>query len=352
MQMKSFKQQNYEQAMIETYVKFDDLLRMEKVDTFLKESTGSKEFTRIEDDIRIYGGVNEMGGSYITTEIKHTETRESGERRDSFKGSEKGLSEKSSNKNKNKENDERKIISLPNPVSPRKTNRDQREKCIDLTKSHYSPSSNNTPKSIDERPYKRDTIEVLTYEDKQVTINYSDPKDQIMGVQSELLAKDMGTTANILLIKNNYLFLANVGDSLAVLFKNGEAIRLNQEHKTSLPSEFTRISKSGARIINNRIEGRLNLTRAIGDLAFKSDGKLKFYEQSVTAYPEITKMKISKDFEFILMGCDGVWDCVDVQKVCEHISMQLRMKVKISSILAELLDQIISKTNNSNLIFN
>jgi protein phosphatase 2C family protein 2/3 len=82
-------------------------------------------------------------------------------------------------------------------------------------------------------------------------------------------------------------------------------------------------------------------------LAFKNNSHLKFYEQAVTAYPEITKMKITKDLDFILMACDGVWDCVDVQKVCEHISVQLKLKTKISQIISELFDQIISKANNS-----
>lgn len=85
---------------------------------------------------------------------------------------------------------------------------------------------------------------------------------------NELIAKNMGTTANILFIKNNYLYLANVGDSMAVIFKNGEAIRLNQEHKVTLISESSRIAKSGAKVINNRIEGRINLTRAIGRIFF------------------------------------------------------------------------------------
>ena len=67
----------------------------------------------------------------------------------------------------------------------------------------------------------------------------------------------------------------------------------------------------------------------------------------MTAYPEITKMKITKDIEFILMACDGVWDCVDIQKLCEHIALRLKSRMKISEIVAELFDQIISKTNNS-----
>jgi serine/threonine protein phosphatase PrpC len=53
--------------------------------------------------------------------------------------------------------------------------------------------------------------------------------------------------------------------------------------------------------------------------------------------------------QFILIGCDGVWDCVDIQKLCEHISIQLSSspKKKHSQILSELFDQIVAKTNNS-----
>ena len=68
----------------------------------------------------------------------------------------------------------------------------------------------------------------------------------------------------ILFIKSKVFFLANVGDSRAVLFKAGKAIRINEEHKPSLISEQSRITKAGFDIIANRIDGKLNLTRAIG----------------------------------------------------------------------------------------
>ncbi len=80
----------------------------------------------------------------------------------------------------------------------------------------------------------------------------------------KLVAFEMGTTANVVLIKQNHIYIANIGDSLAVMYKNGIAQKLTTEHKVSLESEKTRIEKSGTKIINNRIEGRLNLTRAIG----------------------------------------------------------------------------------------
>ena len=78
---------------------------------------------------------------------------------------------------------------------------------------------------------------------------------------------------------------------------------------------------------------------------------MNIYEQAVTAYPQITTMKITKDCDFIIMGCDGVWDCVDAQKLCEHVSIRLKSNGKIADVIAELLDSIISKTNNSKYMF-
>ena len=46
--MKSYKQKNYEQALIETYLKFDELLRLEKVNQFLKNNMMSKKNSRLD----------------------------------------------------------------------------------------------------------------------------------------------------------------------------------------------------------------------------------------------------------------------------------------------------------------
>jgi serine/threonine protein phosphatase PrpC len=291
--MKSYKEKNYEQALIEAYLKFDEILKDEKVNYFLKEQNGLNRFTDIVVDYQLDLDFN--SGSLKSPTLQLNENLSTA------------------------------------PKSAR-------------------PSSEDSSKK-----------EVLNYENSKLQVSLNKLSEMGNNLKNEdLVAWNMGTTANILLIKNNYLYLANVGDSLAVLYKNGEAIRLNQEHKTSLQSEFTRINKSGAKVINNRIDGRLNLTRAIGnwiilplgDLNFKNNPNLKFYDQAVTAYPEITKLKLTKDMEFIIIGCDGVWDCVDAQKLCEHISIKLKTQPdkKRSEILAELFDQIIAKTNNSNYL--
>lgn len=84
----------------------------------------------------------------------------------------------------------------------------------------------------------------------------------------------------------------------------------------------------------------------IGDLGFKKQKELKFYEQPVTAYPEINKFKLTDDIKFIIMACDGVWDCVDEQKLCEFVDEKLIKGVSTDKILYEILDSILAKTNN------
>jgi len=168
-------------------------------------------------------------------------------------------------------------------------------------------------------------------------------------ITDDLIGLYTGTTANVVLLRKHHFYIANVGDSLAVLFKDGKAIRLNEEHKLTIPGEKNRVTNSGLKISNNRIEGKLNLTRAIGDFMFKSNKNLKRHDQAVTAFPEVAKHKITSDMEFIIMGCDGVWDCVDPQQVCEYISMKLKERTPISNVISELFDQILAKNNKTNI---
>lgn len=162
-----------------------------------------------------------------------------------------------------------------------------------------------------------------------------------------LVANNVGTTANIVFIKENTMYIANVGDSLAVLFKGGKAIMLNREHKVTMQSEISRIKESGSEIISGRVDGRLNLTRAIGDLSFKGRKNKKYYQQAVISYPEVLKVKLTKDCEFLIMGCDGIFDCVDIQELCNYVAERLRLDIPISSIIKTIFDQSIATDRTS-----
>jgi serine/threonine protein phosphatase PrpC len=190
----------------------------------------------------------------------------------------------------------------------------------------------------DYRSVKRDN---LIIPDMEILSDDSEPD-----IIQDSFALFMGTTANVVCMYENYLLVANVGDSMSVVFHEGKAIILNTEHKLSEPGERERVLKAGRKILNGRIDGKLNLTRAIGDLQFK-DKKLKFNEQAVTAYPEFTTFELNENSEFFISACDGIWDCVEPQKLCEFVSKELKLGKKLSSIIENIENLCLSKTNNS-----
>ena len=201
----------------------------------------------------------------------------------------------------------------------------------------------------DSLPLLEDVFEINT-----ININFEDNSDNSSYRKKQInqkninrnkfVSNEMGTTANIMLIKNGVIYIANVGDSLSVMYKNRKAYNLNKEHQIVIDSEKERVLKSGATIVGYRINGMLNLTRAIGDLKFKSNQNLKRHEQSVIAVPEITKIEYTDDIDFIIMGCDGVWDCVKRQMVCDFVDKQIRENPDkdLSEILKLIFDRCVS----------
>lgn len=84
-----------------------------------------------------------------------------------------------------------------------------------------------------------------------------------------------GCTAVVALLKGNRLYIANAGDSRAVLCRKGTSLPLSFDHKPSHPTEKERIESAGGFISNfggmSRVNGNLNLSRAIGDLKYKGN---------------------------------------------------------------------------------
>ena len=90
-----------------------------------------------------------------------------------------------------------------------------------------------------------------------------------------------GCTAVVALLTGNKLYVANAGDSRAVLCRKGKAIPLSFDHKPSHPTEKERIESAGGFISNfggmSRVNGNLNLSRAIGDLKYKGNKEVSIH---------------------------------------------------------------------------
>ena len=62
----------------------------------------------------------------------------------------------------------------------------------------------------------------------------------------------------------------------------------------------------------------------------------------ITAYPDVYVEDITPDCDFIVLACDGVWDCMTNQEVCEFVSQRLDKGVKLSKIIEEMFDTIVA----------
>lgn len=163
-----------------------------------------------------------------------------------------------------------------------------------------------------------------------------------------LIADDIGTTANICLLRKNHLYVANVGDSMSVMYKKKKAVQLNREHKTTMEKEYIRIKKEGGNIQNFRINGKLNITRAIGDFNYKKKKSKFIYQQDVIAIPEVYKYFLD-DVDFIVMGSDGFWDYgEDMQTICDKISDEIKKNPKrdLCDLIGSIFDKALAKANN------
>mmetsp|Transcript_15836 Transcript_15836/g.29010 ORF Transcript_15836/g.29010 Transcript_15836/m.29010 type:complete len:312 (-) Transcript_15836:9-944(-) len=151
-----------------------------------------------------------------------------------------------------------------------------------------------------------------------------------------------GCTAVVAVILDNELFVANAGDSRCVLAKRGRAVDMSFDHKTSLPVEAERITRAGGTIIEGRVNGALNLTRALGDFDFKLNPRIPPHEQMITAAPEIQSCTLSEEDDFLVLACDGIWDVLTSQELVDFVYSRLSSR-SLSSICEELCDRCLSR---------
>lgn len=137
--------------------------------------------------------------------------------------------------------------------------------------------------------------------------------------------------------RQRVLYTANVGDARIVLCRNGKALRLSYDHKGSDENEGKRIANAGGLILNNRVNGVLAVTRALGDAYLKD---------LVTGHPYTTETVVQADQdEFLILACDGLWDvCTDQEAV------DLIRNVKDSQEASKILvDHALSRFSTDNL---
>ena len=120
-----------------------------------------------------------------------------------------------------------------------------------------------------------------------------------------------GTAANIVYIRNSILYVANAGDARSVLSRDGIAYALSRDHKPENADERERIEELGGFVTESkRVNGVLALSRALGDCDL---------QPPISCEPVVTVTELLPDDNFIIMGCDGLWDMISNEKAVELI---------------------------------
>ncbi|OXB84084.1 UNVERIFIED_CONTAM: hypothetical protein H355_012202, partial [Colinus virginianus] len=128
-----------------------------------------------------------------------------------------------------------------------------------------------------------------------------------------------GTTATVALLRDGIeLVVASVGDSRALLCRKGKAMKLTIDHTPERKEEKERIRKCGGFVAWNslgqpHVNGRLAMTRSIGDLDLKNSG--------VIAQPETKRVQLHHaDDGFLVLTTDGINFMVNSQEICDFIN--------------------------------
>uniref|UniRef100_M1BLB1 protein-serine/threonine phosphatase n=1 Tax=Solanum tuberosum TaxID=4113 RepID=M1BLB1_SOLTU len=195
---------------------------------------------------------------------------------------------------------------------------------------------------------------------------------------------ESGATATAVFVGNDTLIIAHVGDSsvvnehsfpadnemlivdmffemdrcflnhrnpqmlMQVLSRSGKAEILTNSHrpygnnKVSL-QEIRRINEAGGWIVNGRICNDISVSRAFGDMRFKTKKKemlekgvkegrwsekfisrIQFRGDLVIASPDVLQVNLGSDTEFVLLASDGLWDYMKSDEIVDFVRNQLR----------------------------
>ncbi|KRX02599.1 Protein phosphatase 2C (PP2C)-like domain [Pseudocohnilembus persalinus] len=152
-------------------------------------------------------------------------------------------------------------------------------------------------------------------------------------LESSIEVQYSGSTCVCVLIINNTIWSANVGDSRAVIsrglgFSSYKIEELTEDQKVDSPVELQRILAKGGRAEPYRDEngGQLGPYRVwlkdqdIPGLAMaRSFGDIVATEAGVISTPEIKKFNMTEEDRYIIIASDGVWEFINSQQASNMV---------------------------------
>ncbi|XP_051507009.1 protein phosphatase 1G-like isoform X1 [Myxocyprinus asiaticus] len=231
------------------------------------------------------------------------------------------------------------------------------------TKSKFFEDSDESEEGVDEEEEGSDVEDCSEEEDGENSSENDEEDDTEEGEEEdtdeeeemclpgmdgkEEPGSDSGTTAVVALIRGKQLIVANAGDSRCVVSEKGKAVDMSYDHKPEDELELARIKNAGGKVtMDGRVNGGLNLSRAIGDHFYKRNKALPPEEQMISALPDVKVLTLNEDHEFMVIACDGIWNVMSSQEVVDFVNERLKTDSvenrPLSAIIEELLDHCLA----------
>jgi len=118
----------------------------------------------------------------------------------------------------------------------------------------------------------------------------------------------VGTTAVVVVLGRQRMWVAHCGDSRCVLSRNGDATALTQDHKANRDDEVARVQAAGGHVWWDRVMGELAVSRAIGDHCLRP---------YVIPEPEVSMLDCTPKDEVLVLASDGLWDVMGNQEAAD-----------------------------------
>ncbi|MED6144264.1 hypothetical protein PIB30_014124 [Stylosanthes scabra] len=156
------------------------------------------------------------------------------------------------------------------------------------------------------------------WEDPTLSISKAyESTDKAILSHSSDLGRGGSTAVTAILINGSRLWIANVGDSRAVLSRKGQAIQMTTDHEPN--TERGSIENKGGFVSNlpgdvPRVNGQLAVSRAFGDKSLKSH---------LRSDPDVQTSEVDGDTDLLILASDGLWKVMTNQ---EAVDIARRMK--------------------------
>lgn len=135
--------------------------------------------------------------------------------------------------------------------------------------------------------------------------------DKLILEKSMQLGPGGSTAVTAIVIDGKDLWVANVGDSRAVICRNKTAEQLTVDHEPHI--ERRRIEKQGGFVTTlpgdvPRVNGQLAVARAFGDENLKAH---------LSSEPDICYIRIDSSTQFVILASDGLWKVMNNQEAVD-----------------------------------